>query len=223
MAKTWGQILEQWAKAVTPYCDEPPTFKRSGPLSEHELESFENELGQSIPSDLRIFLLYQASEINFWWFLKNDVVPLDVPNKPYAGYIEFGTESMLNINGVSRDFLYGDEPSDIVNTWELAFRFIGVPNGDAIALDLFQDSENPPVIYLNHEEPTKLIRLADSFGAFIFEWFSLGCVGPEIWNLCHFITQDGVQLPEFEYGSMSSLLDADCANAIKFKSFFSMS
>ncbi len=129
---------------------------------------------------------------------------------------------MIKINAGNKYCLRGDEPTNVAMTLENAFRFVGVPNGDAVALDLYRDEENPPVIYLNHEEPTKLIKLADSFGEFLLEWFRLGCVGPEIWNLCHFLTEDGDPLPDSECGSMSSLLNSDCSNAIKFKSFFGM-
>ncbi len=218
----WRDHIDQWSKAVKPHIDGKVHCDIRGPASEDELDDLEDELCYEIPECLRTFMEDESAYIDFWWNLRSDVVPLDVPDRPYGGYIEFNPQTLININADRTGFLRGDLPEIVIRQWQQSFRFLGVPNGDAIALDTFQNPDEPPVIYLNHEEPEKQVRLADSFQEFIDAWFVLGCVGPEGWNIRHFITDKGKPLPEFENGSATSKLDITCPNTIAFRSFFGL-
>lgn len=215
--------LERWAAALEPFVSEPVRLKTAPPLDTESLRRWEARLGREIPAPLCQFVQSVGSRIEFWWFLKDDVVPLDVPNKPYAGYFEFNLETLSNINSQSEmEFLHPDTPVEERERWQRAFRFAPVPNGDALGFDLTAAAETPPIIYLDHEQPGKCIRLANSFEDFISAWFGLGCVGPECWNLCHFLTEQGEPLPAFVYGTPSTRLDIDCPNARKYKSHFGL-
>jgi len=218
----WRDHIDQWRKALKPQLEGKVHCDIRGPASDDELDDLEDELCYEIPECLRTFMEDKSAYIDFWWNLRSDVVPLDVPDRPYGGYIEFNPQTLININADRTGFLCGDLPEIVIRQWQQAFRFLGVPNGDAIALDTFQNPDEPPVIYLNHEEPEKQVRLADSFQEFIDAWFALGCVGPEGWNICHFVTDKGNPLPEFENGSATSKLDITCPNAIAFRSFFGL-
>lgn len=217
------QQLETWIMALAPHVSEPVHFKFHRPFDGKQCRDAAARLGREIPRQISEFLCTEASEIQFWWDLNDRAIPLDVPNKPYGGYFEFDIESLSNINHAGE--LGSSHPgvsSAARERWKHAFRFVGVPNGDAIGLDLVDDRDNPPVVYLNHEEPEKEVRLADSFEAFMDAWFSLGCVGPECWNLCHFVTDSGEPLAEYSDGTPTSRLDPGCENAKVFKGFFGL-
>lgn len=219
---SWKDHLDQWSTALKPYLDGDLHSDIRGPASDDELEDLEDELGYEIPEPLRTFMEEESAYIDFWWNLRDDIIPLDVSNRPYGGYIEFNPESIMNLNADRTGFLRGDLPRIVISQWQKAFRFLGVPNGDAIALDIFQHPDEPPVVYLNHENPEGQIRLANSFQEFIDVWFALGCVGPESWNVRHFITDKGKPLNGEVDGTATSTLDITCQNSITFRTFFGL-
>ncbi len=218
----WRTHINEWINALKPYIDGPAHIDIRGSITDDELDDFEDEIEYEVPEQLREFLLNESAYIDFWWDLKSNVVPLDVPDKPHSGYIEFNLETMLNLNADRLGWLSGNEPQIIKQQWKQAFVFLGVPNGDRIALDVFQNQDDPPVIYLNHEEPEKQARLADTFNEFIESWFALGCVGNEGWNMRHFVTDKGKPLGDSDYGTATSKLDLTCPNAIVFRNFFKL-
>ncbi|MBL4810578.1 MAG: SMI1/KNR4 family protein [Phycisphaerales bacterium] len=220
----WRDHIEQWTNALKPYLDaEGVQCEIRGPATEDEIDDLEEELCFEIPECLRTFMEDESAYINFWWYLKSDISPINVSgDMPYCGYIEFGPQSIITLNSDRTGFLSDDLPNIYRRQWKQAFRILGVGNGDDIALDTFQNPDEPPVIYLNHEEPEKQVRLADSFQEFIDTWFALGCVGPEGSNIRHFVTDKDKPLPEFENGSATSKLDITCPNAIAFRSFFGL-
>ena len=57
----------------------------------------------------------------------------------------------------------------------------GMTNADVLALDLRTPSDDPAVIYLSHDEDSKII--APTFTSFLREWSRLYCVGPEFWMI----------------------------------------
>ena len=62
--------------------------------------------------------------------------------------------------------------------------------GYYLALDLSQELEDPPVIYLSHEELST--KLADSFTSFLENWSRLCYLGPELWMLRPFLSENGL-------------------------------
>ncbi|MCC5823293.1 MAG: SMI1/KNR4 family protein [Phycisphaerales bacterium] len=212
------QTLEAWAAALAPHVSRPIHFKIKPPFTAGALRAATADM--IIPADVENFLCSEAAQIDFWWSVSEHAVPLQVADKPTDGYFEFNTESLYNINADRTGFLSPDDSDSTYTRWEHAFRFVGVPNGDAIALDIAASRDRPPVIYLNHEEPEKHIVLATSFESFIDAWFGLGCVGPEGWSLCHFVTDNGQPLDEYEYGTPTSRLDPACTNAAIFRHAF---
>ncbi len=219
---SWKDHIEQWSAVLKPYLARELHSDIRGPASNKELNKLEELLGSVIPESLRTFMEEESAYIDFWWDLRSDIIPLDVPDRPYCGYIEFNPISLINLNGDRTGFLSGDEPSEIFEQWKNAFVFHGVPNGDAIALDVYQNPDEPPVVYLNHEEPEVQLRLADSFSEYIDACFALGCVGPESWNVRHFVTDKGKPLNSEIDGTATSKLDITCQNSIIFRSFFGL-
>jgi len=143
-------------------------------------------------------------------------MPLGGPDAPSGGYLEFGIEGIAQLDAILGGWVSEGAPS----WWAAAFPFLGVPNGDLIALDLGGEDSRPPVIYLNHEEPGGSIRLAESLEVFLERWTQLGCVGPEIWVLRHFLVDGGNALAESSPGTATSELSSTCPNALEWRRFF---
>lgn len=219
---SWLASLQRWAEAIDPLAVGPFACNASPPASKQEVAELEAETGRRIPEVIRRFLLEQASEVNFYWFLEDDA-RRDVPANACRGSIEFGIETIRSFNRSRLADIFKDEEVEAIRErWGRAFEFVGVANGDQIALDLYEDPESPPVIYLNHEEPDLHIRLAESFDQFIEAWFSLGCVGPESWILRHFMTDNGEPLPPGTDGTPTSKIDPNCPNAKAFRAYFGL-
>lgn len=217
----WREVIAHWAGAVEPYVARPVQHKIGQPADSGELRDFEEGLGP-IPRDLRRFLATQSCEIDFWWDLREGVIPLPVPDPPISGYMEFCLDAIAIILQGHALQIEAAASGRIPERWRAAYPFLGCPNGDAFALDLYESKTSPPVIYLSHEEPELHLRLADSFEEFLKAWFSLGCVGNESWVLHHFVTDGGRPLPEFVDGAPTSRLDPTCPNARQFRAFFGL-
>ncbi|MCC7387141.1 MAG: SMI1/KNR4 family protein [Phycisphaerales bacterium] len=218
----WREAIAQWARAVEPHAARPVHLQIGPPADPGELRDFERGLDRPIPAALRRFLAEQAGEVNFWWDLRKGVIPLDVPEPPNSGYMEFSLDCLAIVLDGHAMQVGIDSDGWIPNRWRAAFPFLGCPNGDAYAFDLHESETAPPIIYLSHEEPELHTRFADSFEAFLQAWFSLGCVGNESWVLRHFVTDGGRPLPDRTDGTPTSRLDPTCPNARQFRAFFGM-
>jgi hypothetical protein len=94
---------------------------------------------------------------------------------------------------------------DAAGHWQTALPFIDVGNGDYVSLWLGTRGEvgdDPPVIYLSHEDRSRW--LAPSFSGFLFRWERLAYLGPEIWLLERFLTDGGIS------ATSSSVTDFRC-------------
>ncbi|GEM_PF-3233335 len=230
----WRSEVSRWSNAVEPFLerkkrrlfrkepDPKPHLDVGPPASPENLEQLQTDVGLQIPDQLREFLLTQTGHLEFWWNLDPDSMPLGSDEGPSWGYIEFNPESMRNLNSDRTGFLYEENPR-IENLWSNTFRFLGVPNGDSIGIDTNSEPEPGRVVYLNHEEPEKVIRLAGSFTEFMTAWLSLGCVGPEIDDLLHFLDHGQTRIPRSLREANDSRLDPNCPNALQFRAFFGIS
>lgn len=80
--------------------------------------------------------------------------------------------------------------SEDAQVWAFSLPIAAMPNGDYLALDLRGESEDPPVVYLSHEELST--KLSGSFTDFLTNWAGLCYLGPELWLLSPFVTQHGL-------------------------------
>jgi hypothetical protein len=62
-------------------------------------------------------------------------------------------------------------------------------SGDYLALDVTEAKDNPPVIYLSHDDESFVI--AESFTEFLKHWERLCYIGPESWMLESFLGENG--------------------------------
>jgi hypothetical protein len=71
-----------------------------------------------------------------------------------------------------------DEPAE-KSLWLRAFPFAFMSHGDFLALDLEHGSGDPPVVYLCHDNKSRL--LSRSFDDFLVQWRRLCYIGPDLY------------------------------------------
>ena len=221
----WRKQLEQWAAAIAPHAIDPPELEIKPPATPQQVDAIEQTLGRPIPAPLRRFILEESAGINFFWMLPEgtEVIGVDEDEEPVMGSIEVDISTPFP--RPEGETFFGNsgerDAAKVLERWNSAVEIIPVGNGDAVALDLLTDPENPPVVYMDHET-AETHRLAASFDEFIEAWFSLGCVGPESWILRHFMTDNGEPLPPDTDGTPTSKIDPNCPSAKAFRDYFGM-
>ena len=80
----------------------------------------------------------------------------------------------------------GDEPEDKA-LWLRAFPFAFMSHGDFLALDLEQGAGEPPVVYLCHDEESRI--LSPSFDEFLAQWKQICYLGPDLHLFENFFDQ----------------------------------
>jgi hypothetical protein len=87
-----------------------------------------------------------------------------------------------------RDTWVAEDPAQRA-VWATALPFAGLDNGDFLALDLGVPADDPPVVYLAHDD--EAIVLAPSLSDYLVVWEALCYIGPEMWLLESFRHSDG--------------------------------
>jgi SMI1 / KNR4 family (SUKH-1) len=105
---------------------------------------------------------------------------------------------------------YGDMPAKgqaaMRDRWRHTIPFIDVGNGDYVALQVTQDPGTMPVIYLCHDDEERPITLVSpSLDQFLQDWETLHYVGPEIWLLSAFLSNDGLGPLDVEQDNVRQL------------------
>ena len=79
-------------------------------------------------------------------------------------------------------------PQDL-EYWTKSLPILYMDNADFLALDQRTEADDPAVVYLSHDDESKVI--APSFTAFLKEWERLHYIGPESWMLEPFLDEEG--------------------------------
>jgi hypothetical protein len=151
------------------------------PATEDEIERVEQELGISIPSELRRAMLDVSAHLEFSWFLPDSFELPQILREIFCGELHWGLDLVPKFieeyqGWIKEVFPNPDNPYDAI--WHGKFPFQDVGNGDYIAID-----EGGQVIYLSHDDGEGHgYIMADSFNDLLARWVPLGCVGGEDWQ-----------------------------------------
>ena len=170
----------------------------AAPASEPEVAAIERALGTRLPASLRAFFTRGAAGLDCRYVVeptgeaRERLLEL-LPDQPQVfGGARIGPLSDLPdlSTGVAEwaaDTWVAEEDAQRV-IWESACPFLGLNNGDYLALDLRENLE-PPVVYLNHDDES--VTIAPGFDEFLRAWERLCYLGPEHWVLLEFVGADG--------------------------------
>ena len=178
---------------------------------EDEVCELEKTLDLKLPQPLRQFLLNYSSHLNLSVFLSDDFceeLPEEL-DEIFSACFELSLEEIERAETSRRDWVencFSDEEEEYDRIWHNKLGIMTVANGDVIALDIKQDKENPPVVYVSHDDGEGHgAVLGKDFDTFLMNLVKIGGCGNEDWQMLPFIT-DPV-----------SGIDPDCENAGKYR------
>lgn len=175
------------------------------PATEDEILAVEKELGVRLPESFRETMLNFSKKVEFNWNLPDTI---DLPHELreiFGCDFNWSLKDIYDIESTRKSWVdecFPDENDDYDKVWHNKLGFMNVANGDVIAFDMKDYPGSVPVVYLSHDDgDCHGYKLGDDFNDFISRWSSLGCPGPEDWQLYPFI-KDSV-----------SGIDPKCKNA----------
>ncbi|MBQ6570214.1 MAG: SMI1/KNR4 family protein [Clostridia bacterium] len=178
---------------------------------EESIKEVEESLGVKLPGQLRDFFLNFSEEVEISAFFPDDFCHF-LPKK-FKGI--FGVQCTISLEEVEnnensrRDWVsecFNNEENEYDRVWHKKLGIIEVGNGDIIALDTETNPDNPPVVYLSHDDGEGHgAVLGKDFDTFLMNLISVGGCGMEDWQILPFV-------PDMQKG-----IDPDCNNAKEFR------
>ena len=196
----WVETAKQFLKGVNKFPGEAEVqVKVVPPLSRSAVDKLQAKLSRPVPGPVRAFLEAGSGGVRFRYQCCPTGAPLEVvravldgrgsvsgaaelcPASQFAAWLE-------ECESWAEDTWIADSPKNRA-FWMKSFPILRMRNGDFLAIDCRKPSQNPPVVYLSHEETSKII--ARNFTAFLREWALVGYLGPESWMIKGCIGKDG--------------------------------
>jgi hypothetical protein len=168
------------------------------PFDPDEINNLVSELGRPIPQGLRAFLERGSGGFVFRYKwtpsgaeAKGIKSALDEDSAwgggEFCQAVSF-SQWLSDCKEWAEDTWVADSPEDL-DFWTKSFPILYMDNADFIALNERTESDDPAVVYLSHDDESKVI--APSFTAFLKEWERLHYIGPESWMLEPFLNEEG--------------------------------
>ncbi len=170
------------------------------PLTENELNVIGSKIDKFIPKELTLFWLkgsrhcrcsYYCGGAKGEMFSRIESV-FAYPETLYGGANFYDAadlpDNLLALQEWAEETWIAEYPEQ-KSLWLNSIPFAGTKNGDYLALDINDKRDDPPVIYLSHDDDSEII--AESFTGFLTTWENLCYIGPEIWMLKIFRDENG--------------------------------
>ncbi|MFC0019521.1 SMI1/KNR4 family protein [Roseibacillus persicicus] len=186
------------------------------PIEDARIAQYEKRWPKGIPNSLRELWTTGSEQINCpyaWTPLDGDQQRLERifegQDSIYGGVRFNSSESIFPGNSGydqnDRDFEYtlGKEG---LSLWCRSAVILDVGNGDCLGLDIKEDYDDPPVVYLVHDDDSSSV-ISKSFKKFLSDWAQLSFIGPEYWLLDYWIDQDGfIDIDKYKTSELAVLL-----------------
>ena len=217
----WDSWVEHWqwiTKAIKARGGEAHSPKIGPPTSKKKIDQLQRSLGTPLPKDFVEVITGYSSKVTMDWDLCSDVGLMnglasfrkhrlekeDRPPKPYQETSSCGGAPLWDVSVLlslkrAHQKLLSSFPTplpDYQQAYVGKLPFIEAPNGDWIAFDISQGAANCPVCYLSHDGDVSIHnrRLGENFVEFMTSWTSVGCPGPEFWQIEPFYDKRGRRL-----------------------------
>jgi hypothetical protein len=174
------------------------------PLSSDALDSLASSLRLPIPAALRAFLQNASGGFEFRYKWSPTGSQAEAVGSALGGEdclwgrgevckaSEFAGW-LADCKSWAEETWVAEYPEDLA-FWTQSFPILRMGNGDFVGLDCRTTSDDPAVVYLSHDDESKII--AESFTGFLSAWARVGYVGPESWMIERFLNDDGLLDPE---------------------------
>jgi hypothetical protein len=171
------------------------------PLDEETLQGIVARVGVHIPGELQNFWLQAARSCDCRYVCRDAkgdmakrVEHIFGYDQEFYGGVHFFDPIELPEYLVSCQYgaeIFEEDPDPAQQAlWLNALPFQPILNGDYLGLDTSTAHDNPPVVYLAHDDKSQII--APSFTSFLQTWAELCYIGPESWMLEPFQDKNGL-------------------------------
>lgn len=200
---------KNWIKQAVSFIDELKRLERffelaeaeisaAPPLTEREFAEIVEQTDKFIPAELKRFWTEGAADCDFRFYMSTSepefaarIEDIFGSNKSFYGGANFIaarelTDGLEEIKEWGEETWIAEYPKE-PHFWLNSVPFIRIENGDYLSLDITDRKDNPPVIYLSHDDESFII--AESFTDFLTHWANLCYIGPERWDLEDFLNE----------------------------------
>ncbi len=201
--------MEGWIHRAAAFTETLPRRIRTGtvevdgpsvepPLSDAECRHLEASLTRGLPTVMNDLLTRgsRSCDCRYVYAPAADTLPKMEEVFPYNEWIYGGARFCSAEQIPYHVFNCGDwaeafaEFPEDQRMWATAFPLAHIGNGDYLGLDTAEGDDDPPVIYLAHDDQSRI--LSPSLSVFLSAWERLCYIGPEIWLLEEFLGDDGM-------------------------------
>lgn len=199
-----GTLLSALRAAYEKICGEVQ-FVKGPPASEREVEDLEAKLRRKLPRSLKNFFMGFSRELRLNAFLPDDFTLPDGLRGIFSASFLFSLQEVENAEESRKSWAsqcFTDPNHAYDRVWHGKLGLMTVPNGDVIALDTASDENDPPVVYLSHDDgDSHGYVLGKTLDAYLERLLLVGGCGNEEWQMAPFLDNavDG--------------LNPDCENA----------
>lgn len=201
-------ICMEWVDAYTKF-DKEAFFSVKDKASEEEIALLEKDLSAEIPKSLKDFFAKNSKSVEMRMFLSDDIELPEGLQEIFSACFLIDLDEVLEAETSRRSWAaecFNNINDKYDKVWHNKFGIMTVANGDVIALDISVDRDNPPVVYLSHDDGEGHgAIIGKTFDDFLMNLASIGGVGNEDWQFLPFID------------NMKDGLNPNCENAIKYR------
>jgi hypothetical protein len=175
------------------------TIEIDPPLNAQQIDALAGRWPTGLPTSLRRLWNEGSSRVNcpYVWRPSPDEVPILNEVFEYNNYIYGGArfepaeQTYPGNSGADPD---DEDMADVLGKTGLELHcrcavFLHVGNGDCLGLDPANGADDPPVVYLVHDDDTSSV-ISPTFSEFLASWQELCYIGPEFWLLDYWIDRD---------------------------------
>jgi hypothetical protein len=190
----------------------------AAPLTEAELAVIQSKWHRHLPRELVRFWTEGSAHLNghYWWQPPDseeaDLARIFAHNSFIYGGPRFFAAYEVDPEPADSswidDFVIPDAPEDeerARDIWGRSIIFLETMSGDSLVLDAEApecDPDDPPVVYLDHEQPGVLDQISPSFTEFLLQWEKLSYIGPDSSLLNYWLDRGAGQLSPDRYQTM---------------------
>lgn len=206
----WVDVARDFSRQLSEVFDLEFEISIAPKLSCSEIKQLQRLVGKPIPVTLREFFEQGCGglEVSYAWEPDvEDEKAIQNLRKIYDGakaevwgggpfcYASRLQELELSLQHWARETWVASDPQEF-SKWTSAIPLMELPNGDFLGLDGRQVLDDPPVLYLAHDDVSHAVD--ESFTLFLEHWSQILYIGPEYWMLRPFLSEKGFLDPSGE-------------------------
>ena len=191
-------------------------IKKSAIISDKVYGDAVNKLGFELPEVLKYIYIHEAGGINFSWNLSSSI---------FGQNCQRGIFHLMNVTDVVWQFRENQAMVDeakldnldsedgykaIVTDWPFWIPIFRFPSGDCFCLDVRSESNELPVVFLEHDVMDSGpnlhgLKIASNLEELIHKWFSVAFVDLYDWTLG--VNTNGINLDADVFTPLRDFLD----------------